>query len=52
LTWLVKALNERFLWVDALCLVQNDEMDMIYERVLMTIVAASGDNVNAGLPGV
>jgi hypothetical protein len=58
---LVKAIKERFLWIDALCLMQNDQMDMqngvgvmdlIYERAIMTIVAASGDNANAGLPGV
>jgi hypothetical protein len=58
---LVKALDERYLWIDALCLVQNDGadlqkgvdvMDMIYERAIMTIVAAAGDNANASLPGV
>jgi len=58
---LVKALKERFLWIDALCLMQNDRLDMqngidvmdlIYEKAIMTIVAATGDNANAGLPGV
>jgi hypothetical protein len=58
---LVRALKERYLWVDALCLVQNDQadmqkgidiMDIIYERAVMTIVAASGDSANSGLPGV
>ena len=56
---IVERLNERFLWIDALCLVQNDEddmrsgidvMDLIYERAALTIIAASGDNANAGLP--
>jgi hypothetical protein len=51
----------RYLWVDALCLVQNDRkdvdagvnvMDEIYERAYFTIVAASGHNANAGLPGL
>ena len=58
---IVKALDERFLWVDALCLVQNDAadmynsievMDLIYESAALCIIAASGDNANAGLPGV
>ena len=29
-----------------------DVMDMIYERAIMTIIAAAGDNANASLPGV
>ncbi len=58
---LTKLLKERYLWIDALCLVQNDRadlqkgvdvMDMIYERAIMTIIAAAGDNANASLPGV
>jgi Heterokaryon incompatibility protein (HET) len=58
---LVKALGERFLWIDALCLIQNDTvamwrgieaMDLIYEKAALCIIAASGDNANAGLPGV
>ncbi|PMD22783.1 HET-domain-containing protein [Hyaloscypha hepaticicola] len=56
----VRALGERFLWVDALCLVQNDAvdmqngiemMDLIYERAALCLIAASGDSANAGLPG-
>ena len=51
----------RFLWVDALCLVQDDaidmllvinKMDVIYEGAMITIVAAAGNDANAGLPGV
>ncbi|KAK0627594.1 hypothetical protein B0T14DRAFT_535348 [Immersiella caudata] len=51
----------RYLWVDTLCLVQNDPrelevgvdvMDRIYECFWLTIAAASGHNANAGLPGV
>ncbi|KAF6830024.1 heterokaryon incompatibility protein [Colletotrichum musicola] len=58
---LVKKLGKRYLWVDTLCLVQNDRedlhagvnvMDMIYEASWLTIVAACGHNANAGLPGV
>jgi hypothetical protein len=57
----VKALQERYLWIDALCLVQNDGadlqkgvdvMDLIYERAIMNIVATAGDNADASLPGV
>ncbi|KAK5653509.1 hypothetical protein OQA88_8768 [Cercophora sp. LCS_1] len=58
---LVRKLGMRFLWVDALCLLQNDQvdlelgvgvMDQIYEHAWFTIVAASGHDANAGLPGV
>ncbi|CAH0052756.1 unnamed protein product [Clonostachys solani] len=54
----VKRLGERYLWVDSLCIQQDggDEkgrqiaaMDRIYGTALLTIVAASGDNANAGL---
>ncbi|KAH8892532.1 HET-domain-containing protein [Thozetella sp. PMI_491] len=58
---LVKKLKIRYLWVDALCLVQNDPddvrrgvtvMDRIYERSYFTVVAADGHDANYGLPGV
>ncbi|KAK3306247.1 heterokaryon incompatibility protein-domain-containing protein [Chaetomium strumarium] len=58
---LAKRLNIRFLWVDALCLLQNSSddlekgvnvMDQIYERAWISIVAANGHDSNAGLPGV
>lgn len=50
-----------YLWVDALCLMQNskydlqmgiEEMYMIYDNALFTIVAAAGSDANAALPGV
>ncbi|KAI3316950.1 heterokaryon incompatibility protein-domain-containing protein [Xylariaceae sp. AK1471] len=53
-------LGERFLWVDALCIIQDDveelaatlrAMDMIYAAANITIVAASGTNAMYGLPG-
>ncbi|RSL81215.1 hypothetical protein CEP52_017245 [Fusarium oligoseptatum] len=56
----VQRLGCRYLWVDALCLVQNDTydldqgvntMDLIYERAWLTIVAACGHDANARLPG-
>ncbi|EKG20514.1 Heterokaryon incompatibility [Macrophomina phaseolina MS6] len=58
---LVASMGERFLWVDALCIIQDDigmqqsqimKMDRIYENALLTIVAASGQDSEAGLPGV
>lgn len=57
----VKAMGERYLWIDGLCLVQDDHEDItlgiqmmnsIYHGAYCTIVAASGDDANAGLnPG-
>lgn len=58
---LVRALGERYLWVDALCIVQDDadhkardiaHMDVIYSKAFATIAALYGDDANAGLPGV
>lgn len=57
----VKDLGERYLWVDSLCLVQNDEkevaectrvMDKYYAMATLTIVPASGTDAYTGLPGV
>jgi len=51
----------QYLWVDSLCLVQDDDedmeggvnaMDMIYTKAWLTIVAAHGHNADAGLPGL
>ncbi|KAK8042810.1 hypothetical protein PG994_013293 [Apiospora phragmitis] len=50
-----------YLWVDALCILQDDAeekvkligiMDQIYGAAVVTLVAAEGTNSNAGLPGV
>jgi len=58
---LCQNLGKRYLWVDSLCLLQNDKeddargvevMDRIFGRALLTIVAACGHDANAGLPGV
>ena len=58
---LVEMLGERYLWVDSLCIIQDDEddkaiqiaaMDQIYSSSVLTIAAASGDNADAGLPGM
>lgn len=60
---LTLALGERFLWVDALCVVQGDNtgtkhqlnlMGAFYASALLTIVVANGDSVTGiqGLKGV
>ena len=58
---LTQRLDERFLWIDALCVLQDDdddksrrihEMDHIYSSACCTTVAAFGNDSNAGLPGV
>jgi hypothetical protein len=57
----VRKLRERYLWVDSLCLVQDDVgelhacvslMDLFYEMAILTIVAADGGDAWAGLQGV
>jgi len=57
----VRKLQERYLWVDSLCLLQDDSdelrectaiMDLFYEIAIFTIVAGSGSGAHAGLPGV
>ena len=57
---LVGRLGYRYLWVDALCIVQDDEsskvelinnMDRVYAESAVTIVAASGWHADAGLSG-
>ncbi|KAL9045709.1 MAG: hypothetical protein Q9214_001292 [Letrouitia sp. 1 TL-2023] len=58
---LVDRLGEKYLWVDSLCICQDDmenkmnqiaNMGSVYAQALLTIIAASGSNANAGLPGV
>ncbi|OCK87484.1 HET-domain-containing protein, partial [Cenococcum geophilum 1.58] len=57
----VKSLGERYLWVDALCIMQDSRddrhdqmmrMDAIYSSAALTIVAVSGSHSNVGLPGI
>ncbi|KAK5087299.1 hypothetical protein LTR70_007242 [Exophiala xenobiotica] len=54
-------LGERYLWVDALCIIQDDDqdkgrfvsrMDSIYARATVVIVAATCVDSNSMLPGV
>lgn len=59
--YLVERLADRYLWVDALCIIQDNPadkqsqisvMDQIYGSSILTIAAAHGDRADAGLPGV
>ena len=58
---LVAMIGESYLWVDSLCIVQDDSrekhnqianMDAVYGNAILTINAAAGQDANAGLPGV
>jgi hypothetical protein len=58
---LVRKLGERYLWVDSLCIEQDNpthkhnqisQMDIIYRRSLMTIIALSSNKSSDALPGV
>lgn len=58
---LTSKMGERYLWVDALCIIQDDikdlshqtsRMDLVYSRALFTIIAACGDDAESGLSGL
>lgn len=58
---LTRKTNLRYLWVDRLCIVQDDEaeklrlineMASVYLTAVITIIAAAGDSASAGLPGI
>jgi hypothetical protein len=58
---LTELLHERYLWIDSLCIVQDDEknshseltkMASIYANAALTIVAANGEDANHGLRGI
>ncbi|KAI0514666.1 heterokaryon incompatibility protein-domain-containing protein [Xylaria bambusicola] len=58
---LVQLLGFRFLWVDALCIIQNDDgdkseqignMSQVYGLAFLTIIAACGTNSMSGLAGL
>ncbi|KAF2034549.1 heterokaryon incompatibility [Setomelanomma holmii] len=57
----VEKMGNRYLWVDSLCIIQDDEFDQkrfidrmgtIYQQADLTIVALCGEDAYAGLPGV
>ncbi|EXL92885.1 heterokaryon incompatibility protein-domain-containing protein [Fusarium oxysporum II5] len=59
--YVTEQVGERFLWVDALCIVQDDpadlghqtaRMDLIYSKALFTILAACGEDSTSGLAGL
>lgn len=59
-TTLVRELGEQYLWVDSLCIIQDDyedkanqikAMDVVYSSAILTIAATSGNNADAGLAG-
>ncbi|KAJ8585794.1 HET-domain-containing protein [Rhizopogon salebrosus TDB-379] len=58
---LVRQVGERYLWIDALCIVQDDladnttqigVMDLIYGSSVFTVFAAGGASVRDPLPGI
>ncbi|OBT86187.1 hypothetical protein VE02_06208 [Pseudogymnoascus sp. 03VT05] len=58
---LVKAIGERYLWVDSLCLIKDNEGDIalgvrlmssVFKGSYFNIIAASGTDANAGLWGL
>jgi hypothetical protein len=57
----VRGIGERYLWIDALCIPQDDvtekprmimEMGMIYSQGLVTIIALNAESAASQLPGV
>lgn len=58
---LTAALGETYLWVDSLCIVQDDPIDKpeyiphmgaIYGHSTLTIIDAAGSDAQSGLPGI
>lgn len=58
---LTARLGKRYIWVDALCIIQDDNehkhselsnMSSIFANASVTIIAANGENSNTGLPGL
>jgi hypothetical protein len=56
---LCSALHIQYIWIDSLCIIQDNpydknlhinNMDRIYQRAVLTIVSAAGNDANAGLP--
>jgi hypothetical protein len=58
---LVRSMGERYIWVDSVCIIQDDAIDqksqlsimaLIYTNAIFTIIATHGEDANAGLPGI
>lgn len=58
---LCRSIGRRYLWVDSLCIVQDDPdekkrlihgMDRVYENAILTVVALSSNSAAAGLAGI
>jgi hypothetical protein len=58
---LTEMIGVQYLWVDSLCIIQDDEefkieqinaIDQIYNCATLTMIAAHDSNANAELPGV
>ena len=58
---LARGIGQEFLWVDALCVIQDDERDemneiarmcSIFRHAYLTVAAADGAEANSGLPGI
>ena len=58
--YLTECLGYQYLWVDALCIIQDDLVDMkaqlhlmdrVYKSAILTLAASAGDNAWSGLPG-
>ena len=58
---LVSRIGENYLWIDALCILQDNredkvtqipQMHKIYGKAVLTIIAAAGHHADFGLPGV
>ncbi|PVI04347.1 HET-domain-containing protein [Periconia macrospinosa] len=59
--YVTKEMGIRYLWVDTVCIIQDDvsekkqtlsAMDEIYKSAVLAIVAASGTHADAGLAGI
>jgi hypothetical protein len=57
---IVRQIGERYLWIDSLCIVQDDfemksielpKMSEIYAEAVLTIIAANGPHADSGIAG-
>lgn len=58
---LCRSMGQKYLWVDSLCIIQDDAkekmrlihgMDRVYENAILTVIALSGSDATAGLAGI